>query len=337
MRREWTGWIKERRWEEFERLAKKDPTQDLADTVAEMERGFPDKPDRKALRKVLFLLRQAGYEPQEIETGDVPAAAGKPFEVGFLVSADAAGDSVVTYGYEQKGRVRWLVAHVNGQHGVTRAREEDVTLDEALAQAERSRASDPAPFVAAEVPAEYALGRIAQAVARTRMGLPPVVAFWRAALPKEWPGEHPAEALPRDHATEDDRRNAAIATDATLSWRLELGVATPVLEELQRVYNETRDEEARREATEELIASTRERIFTPEVVEEHAGRLLDLAYLLHLRGHPGGGILLAAADDLRERGPESDYAKALLDKTVVLLVETLRRSADRAKAANAPG
>ncbi len=48
MRREWTGWIKNRQWGEFEKVAKTDPCQALADTVAELELGFPEKPDRKS-------------------------------------------------------------------------------------------------------------------------------------------------------------------------------------------------------------------------------------------------------------------------------------------------
>ena len=114
MRREWSVWIKTRQWSEFEKLAKVEPSQSLADTIAELELGFPDKPDRRALRKILFLLAQAGYEPREIEeTVDDRPKVGAPFSVAFMVSPDGSGDTVFTVGREEKGRVVWLITARN--------------------------------------------------------------------------------------------------------------------------------------------------------------------------------------------------------------------------------
>src|ERR1019366_6525130 len=100
----WSGWIKTRQWSEFEKLAKVEPSQALTDTVAELELGFPDKPDRRALRKILFLLSQAGYEPRELEEhGGDEANFVEPLNVAFIVSPDGAGDTVLTVGREERG------------------------------------------------------------------------------------------------------------------------------------------------------------------------------------------------------------------------------------------
>jgi len=324
MRREWSGWIRGRQWDELERVAKREPSQDLADTVRELELGLTDKADRRALRKILFLLANAGFRPTPIEDQSAAPEVAPRFEIAFMVSADASGDSVVTYGVEERGRVRWLVAHLNGARGVTRAGEEEQPLDRARAHVERLRQTDPRPFVSAEVPADFALGRIAEAVRGAKSGLPSVIAFWRGRLDGAPVVPHPGEKLPRAaDTTSEDRRRAALAMDESLLWRLELGVASPVLRELQAVRAEAVDADDRKAKTEAAITRVRAQLFTPEVRLDHETRLLDLAYLLHLRGREGSPLLLAALDDLRERGADSDYARGVLDKTVVLLVNTL--------------
>jgi hypothetical protein len=83
-------------------------------------------------------------------------------------------------------------------------------------------------------------------------------------------------------------------------------------------------EEELRERVETSHAEVIRTVFHQGMIDDHVARLLDLGYLLHLRGRPGSDVVLAAADDLRKRGADSPYAGALLDKTLVILVETLR-------------
>jgi hypothetical protein len=332
MRREWSGWIKTRQWNEFERLAKKEPDQLLADTVAELERGFPEKADRRALRKILFLLSQAGYRPRPIEEAEEEEAAPAeaPFEFGFLVSADGRGDAVVSYGVQEGKRVRWIVGHVNGRTGVTDATEEEFSLEDSKTRVKRLLESAPRPFLSSEVPPALALGLMADAVARTKGALPPAVAYWRARLKNVEMPPHPAETLPRAETDEETRRRVPMMMDATLLWRLELGVAAPLLRELYEAQtDDALSDEEKNARTDEALHTARAHAFTPDVVRDHECRLRDLGYLLHLHGQTEeSGILLSALDDLRARGPESDYAVGMMDKTVVLLAETLRESFD---------
>ncbi|MGV3618703.1 MAG: hypothetical protein ACO1SV_25555 [Fimbriimonas sp.] len=329
MRREWSGWIKARQWGEFEKLAKTEPNQALADVVAELERGFPDKPDRKALKKVLFLLAQAGYRPQPIEIEEEESSAPEaPFTFGYLVSADGRGDAVVSYGMQEGKRVRWLVCHINGARGVTDAAEEDFSLDESHLRVKRLMESAPKPFVSAPIAPELAIGMVADAVARTKGTMPPVVAYWRSRLRDVEMPPHPGETLPREETDERARRRVPMMMDATLLWRLELGVAAPLLRDLYEAQmDEALSEDEKNERTDAALAAARETAFTPDILRDHEQRLLNLAYVLHLRGEEGSGTLLNTLDDLRAKGPQSDYAIGMMDKTVVLLAETLRESA----------
>ena len=122
MRREWADAIKNRRWDELERLAKWEPDQQLCDTIAELERGIAEKPDRKALRKILFMLAKAGFTPVPAESAEVSMAPGGiPLAAAFMMSADATGDTPVTYGVESGSRFKWITAYVHESRGIRRA------------------------------------------------------------------------------------------------------------------------------------------------------------------------------------------------------------------------
>jgi len=327
MRREWSGWIKTRQWSEFEKLAKVEPSQSLADTVAELELGFPDKPDRRALRKILFLLSQAGYEPREIEDsgGDEPQFV-EPLDTAFMVSPDGAGDTVLTLGREERGRVSWLIAHLTFREGITRAIEDTTPIDEALTRLLRLRNMTPTSSISAEVPVEFACSRLARAVAVTK-SLPPVMAYWRALLPKKFTTSHPSDELPRDPHPPDDLWKLTVGLKSISTWRLELGVLAPALED----FLKNRSEQASPENISDLhwwngvLTSDREQLFTEEMVEDHRLRLLDLAYVMHLRGESQIGDVLTIADELRAKGSQSNYAILITSKTFLLLLDTLRR------------
>jgi hypothetical protein len=325
MRREWSGWIKNRQWSEFEKLAKTDPNQALADVVAELERGFPEKADRRALRKILFLLGQAGIKPQPIELPEEEVVEEKPFEFGYLVSADGRGDAVVSYGVQEGKRVRWLVAHLNGKNGVTDASEEDFSLEDSKTRVKNLMESAPKPFIAAPIDPALAIGMVADAVAHSKGTLPPVVAYWRSRFREVTMPEHPAETLPREETDERTRRRVPMMMDATLLWRLELGVAAPLLRDLYEAQmDDALSDDEKNARTDAALEAARESAFTPGILRDHEHRLRDLAYVLHLRGEGGSGILLSTLDDLRAKGAQSDYAIGMMDKTVVLLAETLR-------------
>jgi len=327
MRREWSGWIKTRQWSEFEKLAKVEPSQALADTVAELELGFPDKPDRRALRKILFLLSLSGYEPREIEEhfGQQTHAIA-PLAVAFMVSPDGAGDTVVTFGREERGRVAWLIVHLTSREGITRAIEDTTTFDEAQTRLVRLRNMTPTPCVSAEVPVDFALSRISQSVAMTK-SMPPVMAYWRAMLPKDPLQIHPALELPRRSEALQDLQKVLTGLKPITFWRLELGSLAPALEEFLKSHADqaTSENINDREWWSKVLAGDRDQLFSEDVIEDHRLRLLDLAYILHLRGDSQSDDVIALVDDLEANGAHSTYAVWMTSKTFLLLFETLRR------------
>ena len=339
MRREWSGWIKGRQWGELEKLAKTDPSQALTDTVAELELGFPDKPDRRALRKVLFLLSQAGFTPTEFDSHPGPVVDTPPaLKAAFMVSPDAGGDRVITYGLESRGRVAWLIAHFTSRDGITKAIEDTTTVDESHIRVMRLRKLEPAPGISSEVPVEYALERLAQAVSITK-SMPPVMAYWRASLPKEYAATHPADSLPRSLESSLDLRHVISTIRPAAPWRLELGSLSGALEAFLEEHAKTLTAEQSNDIEwwNVVLRPHREVLFTPEVIEDHRGRLLDVAYLMQLKGEAQVAEVLAVADDLQANGPDSAYAQWITSKTLLLLFDTLSREEAKGRSASPQG
>jgi len=324
MRREWSGWIRNRQWGEFEKLAKVEPSQALADTVAELELGFPEKPDRRALRKVLYLLSQAGFEPREIDVETVTAKPAAAIERAFMVSPDGVGDVVITYCHEERGRVAWLVTHLTSRLGVTSAIEETTTIDDAIVRLMRYQTYAPAPFICSEIPVDFALTRLSKAVSITK-SLPPVMAYWRALLPKEVAYEHPSAALARTTIDDQVLREFMANEEAMYGWRLELGTLAPLINEMHEQQADI-DPGSPSNADRWLpiFESARRQFFSEAVIEDHRIRLLDLAYLMHLKGNLTASTVLCLADNLQEVGPDSLYARHILNDSLAMYVQTLR-------------
>jgi hypothetical protein len=333
MRREWTDAIKNRRWDELERLAKWEPDQQLCDTIAELERGIADKPDRKALRKILFVLAKAGFTPAGIdEETTSEATPAKPLEAAFMMSADATGDTPITYGLESGGKFKWLTAYVNEAKGVRRASEDTMSVEDGKKRIELLRKASAPPFLSAEIDPAFALSRIKAALAKNRPGtVPEAIAFWRSTIDRAAEVPHPSMQLKAAKTKPSERAEDVLLMDTTMSWRIELGAATPIMERMYEAQQTAKDlgEDAQKEAVREAGIQARKEVLTTEIIAEHAMRLRDLAYLMHLKGDKDFGKVLAAAEELEKKGAESEYAKGLVDKTVVIYVETMKR-ADKA-------
>ncbi len=336
MRKEWIEAIKHRRWDEFERLSKWEPEQLLCDTIAELGRGFTDKADRKALKKILWILDKAGFRPtsvNEAEPTDVTKA--EPIQVGFMMSADAMGDTPITFGMQQGIKFRWLTAYVHETRGITRASDDSMSIEEGQKRIDRLRTAEALPFLSGEIEPQFALWRIKRALAKNRPGtIPEALAYWRTVVDKANVAKHPADSLKAAKSKAVDRSENILLMDCTLSWRIELGAATPVLESMYQAQqaNQGADEEAQSAAIKEAGAQARKAIFTTDLQAEHVMRLRDLAFLMNQKGDEKFGLVLSAADELEKKGIDSEYAKGLVDKTVVVYVETMKRSDKEATA-----
>ncbi|MFZ4506618.1 MAG: hypothetical protein ACOYON_02850 [Fimbriimonas sp.] len=330
MRREWSAWIRAREWSEFERLAKKEPDQQLADTVGELERGLETKADRRALKKILYLLEQKGFVPSEIEeyaTDDKPREV--VFEVGLMVTSDAQGDGVTTYARQEGNKVRWLTTYIHAINGITHASRKETTLDEARKATAELLHKVPAPYLCVGIAPAYARARIQSAIRNTK-SLPQAIIFNRSLLGDEIEMPHPGEGLARLPADPETIRKFAIEVEAALPWRLELGMAAPVLKELHEAQQSTEEltAEERRAQSEAILDRGRAALFTESVRADHESRLLDLALAQKIKGHDeASGLTMSVLDDFRATGPASGYARGLTDKSLFLLIEAYRKKA----------
>jgi len=329
MRREWTDAIENRRWDELERLAKWEPDQDLCDTIAQLERDAEQKSDRKALRRILWIIEKAGFSPTP-QSEDFPRP-GSPDQVerAFMMSADAAGDTPITYGYKSGSKYRWLTAYIHETKGIKRASVETLTADEGERRAERLQKLSAPPYLSAEVNPKFAMARIKAALSKNRSGtVPEAIAYWRTVIDKADEFPHPSLSLEASKTTPSERSEDVLLLDSTMSWRIELGAATPILEQMYEAQqtNLEQGEEAQREAVKEAGIAARRLVLTPGIIADHAMRLRDLAYLMHANGDENYGKVLAAAIDLEKQGADSEYAKGLVDKTVVIYVETMKHA-----------
>jgi hypothetical protein len=329
MKREWTDAIENRRWDELERLAKWEPDQQLCDTIANLERGTQEKSDRKALRRILWIIEKAGFHPTPSEDEATPPESPAQVEKAFMMSADAAGDTPITYGYKTGSKYRWLTAYVHETKGIKRASEETLSVEEGEQRADRLQNLKAPPYFSSEVDPRFALARIKSALSKNRQGtIPEAVAFWRTVIDKAEDFPHPSYDLKASKTTPAEQSEDVLLMDATMSWRIELGAATPILEQMYEAQQANIDqgEEAQREAVKEAGVVARRVVLTPGILADHAMRLRDLAYLMHSNGDEDYGKVLADAEDLEKKGPDSEYAKGLVDKTVVIYVETMKRA-----------
>lgn len=330
MRREWGPWIKNRKWDEFEKVAKADPSQELANTVSELVLGFPEKADRKALKKVLYLLAQSGYHPEEPEEPARPvdsAPARERYRRGYMACADVLGEAVFGFGEELDDRVGWLVTHIHELHGCAGAEQMESSVEGADAQFARIGKSAPKDLLFVEIPVEYAKYRIRRSL--EGHATPKAVAFWRTRLLDAVEVAHPALDLPRAELDSDGLRRVALAQYQIIAWTIERGQALPGLARISEAIKGVPegDEEERGKAVGQAIRDATSSVINDALIADHKMRLLDLAYALHLKGSSEAGEVLAVYDDLVELGPSSAYSVALLERTVYMIVDEARRRA----------
>jgi hypothetical protein len=244
-----------------------------------------------------------------------------------MMSPDGTGDTVFTVGREERGRVAWLIAHITWVDGITRAIEDTTPLDEAQTRLIRLRNIPATRTLSAEIPVDYAYARLAAAVPTTR-SLPPVMAYWRALLPKDSASGHPGLELSASNLPEAEMRKVLTHQPQLVFWRMELGSLTPALDRIMKEYaNKPMPKDmGEMDWWTTALAEDREQLFTEDTLADHNTRLLDLAYVMHLRGDAGVEDVMAIRADLAKNGAKSVYAIAMTTKTFLLLFETIRQS-----------
>lgn len=335
MAKELEASIKAKDWKTLDDLCQKSPSQAAADKLAELEEQAQSKDEQKGIRKALFTLKQKGFEPKMATAPKAEAKVAETFRKGLILTSDESGESTISFGVQEGQRVRWLFANVHPRFGIRAAREKSMPLEEAEAIWPGMRVSANRPRIVAEIDADYALGRLKQALELpTKAPVPPVLATWRKHLdPAVAVKDHPSKGWKsEEEISQDYRRAIPFQLEPSQPWRLDLGAAAPILQELDEVQKKkgTAEEPERLKRLDAAQEKFQAQIMTPELVNDHLTRLRDLALILKVRESKAWNIAISAADDLEKRGAASDYAYGLIRKTFLMFLHSLSQADQQA-------
>lgn len=333
MRREWTALLRDRDWARLERLAKEDPSQPLADSVAEWVDAVETKADRRALKKVLYLLGSAGYKPTPRDEPESPSAVEESVvELGLMTAPSPDGQTTV-YAARQSGpKVRWLVASVAALGPVVDAFGYDTRIGEADAEVVRIRKSYRGDAQPVAVGLPYALWRIKQGLSRTR-SVPPSIAYWRSQIEAVDAMPHPADSMDVPDLDRESAETLLWDDVEAGGWRFEMSPFAKTIEAIGQALQGAK--ETGRADVRRIVSQFLSQVDLREESAEHRERLRDLAMVRKLRGAADYGLWLALEKEVAEKGAESLYVQVTAAKTVLdfyaAVIEAHRRERERSR------
>jgi hypothetical protein len=316
MRREWTLALRERNWPQLERWIKADADPSLATTLADAADAFDAKADRRAIKRLLFLLEQRGIRP-DVVAPPVPAEP-EPTSAHPTVWMFRPGVAQTDFAIYSAETSLFRSVTITGTV-ITRASQREI----------------PAPPELAEVvqfPYLVFAQRFREARSATER-LPLICGTWRdhLAAPEDTL-IHPADEGQTDGpnvdvAPEADSVRAIVFGDADLSrWRLELGVVAPLAVEISQLTAENLQDRAHLNA---LFERTSAPIATDAWRAEHDQRLADLLWFRRQTDPESASPVREVRQDLRANGANSAYVRALVEKTFFLFLQSLRTQRER--------
>jgi tellurite resistance protein len=287
MRWEWRNLVRTRDWDGLERLAKVEPNQQLCDTVAELAYGLEEKSDVKRAKRILYLLREAGYSPETERPEPEPYAAATPVRFGYIGTTDPNGFLEIGTFELRKGRLRRIASavHIAGVSAFWRF-EDRPGQDLMAARSSLFRQEHPTRHFV-EAPPDFCAGMMQVFIqARQLPGshLPSAVrqeiesaerAFW-----------HPGKRLGTLPATKEECATAWRLDPKSARWRLFLHrQAHPKTMAALREIEEGRSQgEDRVQARLAAIRAHRDEWLQPQLEFDAYIRHLDMAYVLRQRG-----------------------------------------------------
>ncbi len=328
MRFEWSNSIRNRRWQDFEALAKKQPSQQLCDTVNELLKGIEEPNERKILKKALYLVKLAGFNPspelpQEPEAPHLP----KIGSYGIMLSPDGAGYVGYFFGIIKGADLHYTliiaVHRYNFIHvivGKVQPLVWPTMRDDLLKDA-------PAPLVA-EVDPAYVLHRIRRDWEKRREDRTKgkFNAFWKQLfthVPTEFP--HPAASFPESEDIGPERRRSLMQDSACIKWRLHFPPDDPLWEPIHAIrWDEELESEERKEILREMLMTDSVRLCSKEELEDMIERFHDCALILG-QDDPKAGEMVHAANHLKKHRWRSEIFEQIVMHTVEHLEDDLEK------------
>ena len=324
MRPEYFEAARYRRWHELELYARKRPNQALADMVYELAETIGDKADRKALRKVLWILKQAGFEPAE-EPSEPKAQPQERLPYRLLGAVmgfpGSHGYQMLIAHVEHSGKSSNLFMEVNDRWGYVVAKETKGDLR--LVRAAMDNMIEKANRLAVEADPTWVISRMAASVRNKKPDVPRDVplklpGLWKRIFERTEDLPHPSTKMVPTPQTADQRGDLLLNLEHIQHWRLSLHPGEEVWTAIHAIrWDEDRSQEEREVALIEALIEHKADLFRDEVVQDLSQRQRDAAYILDAAGDARGTRLLSIAHEFGMRREESDFANWIMGGTAL--------------------
>lgn len=339
MRWEWRDTIRFRRWDEFEQLAKADPSQQLCDTVAELEEGLEDKADQKTLRRILFILKGKGFSPtshaEEPTLVSVIESLATLGTYGVMSSPSEHGSRMMFFGQLIGNQLHALVANSMESFGGIKVRTFDLNPKMWEATIREDLLTKFPAHLKAEVEPGYVLSRIRRAWERRDPNNDAIfktklTGFWKRMLnrvPADAP--HPALLIRQlDSATAAQRRAFVSKFEPVREWRVFVPPKNPAWEDIHAARWEEGEEGVDAERYLDILLAHRESLANDTALWDMVHRFLDVALLIGDKESEEARLAVHCASQLAEHGGKSDVFETLLEETARHLEEDIEADED---------
>jgi hypothetical protein len=322
--------VKQREWSRLLDAVRTSPSVELATALQESLDAEHDRAAQKELKKLLFLLRRAGFEPvlSSSEASEPVFPKTVLPTVAMMSCSDPSGANLVLIAKPKDYLYSTITASVHPERGVLDAACSSVS-DAHLPVLTRNFSQRLAGSLeTAEVSEDLVLWKLKHAISSASgRRTPTAIALWRSLIEAatkwdEYPSVEPAKM-------ESAERQELCYLDPILSlWRLELGAASPFVAELSEILrNSGLSKEQVAEKRKELANKKRAEAWSGRALSEHENRLRDLVLIRTLNQQAASaGKIQSILEDLRERGADSDYAIATFNKTFSHLLHSLQKN-----------
>lgn len=315
MRLEWGSAIANRRWDVLENVAKKNPSQQLCDTAHELLLGMELKSDRRALKKVLYLLEQGGFTP----TVQAPESPLEQLADRVILAAhtkpETHGGASYVVCIQQGVNNRFLHLQFHERTRFAHAFKKDVPVratQPLIKNFDRLLTSGYRP-----ISPDFCLFRIARSLMYQVHGTKPRFDhLWLEIFSRVREVEHPGSRVQPATATSAQRQAYLQNHPDFQKWRCGICELDPIWQEIQPLRMEyVHNRTLMVERLTEWFLDNRTYFFDPAFYDDHCLRLLDHIAWETTSGEGQPAMTAALLEDLQKRRSRSDYAEFILRLT----------------------
>lgn len=327
MRPEWFEAARYRRWGELLDWAKRQPSLELYEFVETMSETIDTKPDRKALKQVLFVLKGKGVSPAPISGAATPLNR-LPAGTRALISAgNSVGEFVMcTFlpGAKFDRETRWLLhepwGYIRTKEVCFRRRDIELALrtcKEGVTTTTGER------FQCVEIDPSYAFWRLGQIWARRHKRNEynhDRAAYARLLELAKNPVPHPALDIPSAKLGRADCLEACRTTPGLMDWMIPINIDTEFVSRIHALrWDSDLTIKERHRLAIEAFEPEFDTYFHDLAFDWYELRLLDHAHVKHALGHfEEASKIQAVREDLSRLGPKSAIVQHAIETTTMM-------------------